>query len=109
MASCASHSYVSSCAKPLPPVNTSQFFYISLLVFVNVTASYTTNLFPPEQEAAILANPADVEARIFGSKMVIPLEQSMLLTTWLVKSCIWLFLRRLWYFASLIFPSSAIH
>lgn len=68
-----------------------------MLTFINVSAHYATNLYPPEQQAAILANPSDVRNRIIGSILVIPLEQSMLLSTWGVKTCIWLFLRRLWY------------
>lgn len=68
-----------------------------MLTFINLSASYNSNLYPPQDEVAILANPSDVQNRILGSKLVIPLEQSMLLSTWGVKTCIWLFLRRLWY------------
>jgi hypothetical protein len=75
--------------------NNLQIFYINLLVLINVSARYNTNLYPPEQEASILANPADVKNRIFGSRVVIGLEQSMMATTWGVKICIWTFLLRL--------------
>jgi hypothetical protein len=72
-----------------------QVFYINLMVLINVAANFNTNLYPPEQEAAILANPSDVQNRILGSKIVIALEQSMIASTWGVKLCIWVFLMRL--------------
>jgi hypothetical protein len=65
------------------------------MVLINVSARYNTNLYPPEQAVAIFANPADVENRIIGSKIVIALEQSMIASTWGVKLCIWTFLMRL--------------
>ena len=74
--------------------NKFQIFYINLLVLINISARYNTKLYPPEQEASILANPADVKNRIFGSRIVIGLEQSMMATTWGVKICIWTFLLR---------------
>jgi hypothetical protein len=77
--------------------NKFQIFYINLLVLINISARYNTNLYPPEQEASILANPADVKNRIFGSRVVIGLEQSMMVTTWGVKICIWTFLLRVVY------------
>jgi hypothetical protein len=80
-----------------PLANKFQIFYINLLVLINVSARYNTNLYPPEQEATILANPADVKNRIFGSRIVIGLEQSMMATTWGVKICIWTFLLRVVY------------
>lgn len=73
-----------------------QVFYTILLVLINVSARFETNLFPPEQLASIMADPEDVASRILGSKIVIPLEQCMLASTWCVKICIWLFLWRLW-------------
>ncbi|TGO65877.1 hypothetical protein BOTNAR_0073g00020 [Botryotinia narcissicola] len=70
-------------------------FYTVLLILINVSARYETNLFPPEQLASIMADPDDVASRIYGSIIVIPLEQCMLASTWCVKICIWLFLWRL--------------
>lgn len=73
-----------------------QCFYTVLLILINVSARYETNLFPPDQLASIMADPDDVASRIYGSIIVIPLEQCMLASTWCVKICIWLFLWRLW-------------
>ncbi|PQE15799.1 integral membrane PTH11 protein [Rutstroemia sp. NJR-2017a BBW] len=63
-------------------------FYLSLLVLINVSARYMTNLFPPEQLEAIMADPEDVASRRLGSIIVIPLEQCMLASTWCVKKAL---------------------
>ncbi|PVH79325.1 hypothetical protein DL98DRAFT_420558, partial [Cadophora sp. DSE1049] len=70
-------------------------FYTTLLVLINVSAHFQTNLYPKGMEAEVLANPVDVANRIFGSKIVVALEQCMLAVTWAVKICIWTFLLRL--------------
>ncbi|KAL4783286.1 hypothetical protein BJX76DRAFT_330194 [Aspergillus varians] len=62
--------------------------YTALLILIRVSAEYATNLFPADELDEILADPADVAARIYGSKIVIGLEQCMLLSTWGVKSCL---------------------
>lgn len=62
--------------------------YTTLLILIQVSAKYATNLFPPSQLESILANPADIANRIYGSKIVIGLEQCMLLSTWGVKTCL---------------------
>ncbi|POS87166.1 hypothetical protein EPUL_001740 [Erysiphe pulchra] len=71
-------------------------FYIALLVLINVSAHYATNLYPAEEAPTIFANPKNVADRILGSKIVVGLEQSMMAVTWLVKLCIWFFLKRVW-------------
>ncbi|KAL4944824.1 hypothetical protein BDV06DRAFT_232415 [Aspergillus oleicola] len=62
--------------------------YTTLLVLIRVSAKYATNLYPASEEEDILANPDDVKARIYGSKIVIGLEQCMLISTWGVKTCL---------------------
>lgn len=59
-----------------------------MLVLIRISAEYATNLFPASEQAAILANPEDVRARVYGSKIVIGLEQCMLISTWGVKTCL---------------------
>ncbi|TQS36371.1 hypothetical protein Golomagni_03183 [Golovinomyces magnicellulatus] len=71
-----------------------QSFYIALLILINVSAHYATNLYPAEEAPRIFADPKEVADRIFGSKIVVGLEQSMMAVTWLVKLCIWFFLKR---------------
>ncbi|KKK22244.1 hypothetical protein AOCH_001980 [Aspergillus ochraceoroseus] len=63
-------------------------FYTSLLILIQVSAQYATNLFTPEELPEIIANPEDVANRIYGSKIVIALEQCMLFSTWGVKTCL---------------------
>lgn len=70
--------------------------YFALIILINVSARYATNLYPADQEADILSHPNNVADRILGSKIVIGLEQSMLLVTWGVKACLWIFMTRLW-------------
>ncbi|KNG91666.1 hypothetical protein ANOM_000175 [Aspergillus nomiae NRRL 13137] len=62
--------------------------YTTLLVLINISSNYNTNLFPTEQLPQILADPKDVANRVYGSKIVIGLEQCMLLSTWGVKTCL---------------------
>ncbi|KAL4934015.1 uncharacterized protein BDV17DRAFT_278997 [Aspergillus undulatus] len=62
--------------------------YTTMLILIRVSAEYATNLFPVSEQDAILANPDDVNARIYGSKIVIGLEQCMLISTWGVKTCL---------------------
>ncbi|KAF7589529.1 hypothetical protein BBP40_004194 [Aspergillus hancockii] len=62
--------------------------YTTLLILINISSQYDTNLFPPEELSRITANPTDVANRIYGSKVVIGLEQCMLLSTWGVKTCL---------------------
>lgn len=94
MVSCIDHSYVALLYNLY--LTSLQCFYTVLLILINVSARYETNLFPPDQLASIMADPDDVASRIYGSIIVIPLEQCMLASTWCVKICIWLFLWRLW-------------
>ncbi|KAH6693307.1 hypothetical protein BKA61DRAFT_278784 [Leptodontidium sp. MPI-SDFR-AT-0119] len=70
-------------------------FFACLLSLINVSAHYQTNLYPKEDEVRILSDPAEIKDRILGSKIVVALEQCMLLVTWGVKICVWTFLLRL--------------
>lgn len=62
--------------------------YTTLLVLIRVSAEYATNLYPASENDRILSNPDDVARRIYGSKIVIGLEQMMLVSTWGVKTCL---------------------
>ena len=61
--------------------------YTSLLVLIQISARYATNLMDPKDYDEVLADPTQVNDRIFGSKIVIGLEQCMLFSTWGVKTC----------------------
>lgn len=72
-----------------------QGFFICLITLINVSGHYATNLYPLQDQNSILFDYIDIENRITGSKIVVSLEQCMLLNTWGVKICIWYFLLRL--------------
>ncbi|PLB54653.1 hypothetical protein P170DRAFT_373977, partial [Aspergillus steynii IBT 23096] len=61
--------------------------YTSMLVLIQISAQYATNLMDPSEYDQVLASPQEVDNRIFGSKIVIGLEQCMLFSTWGVKIC----------------------
>ncbi|KAJ5531269.1 hypothetical protein N7527_004662 [Penicillium freii] len=62
--------------------------YTSLLVLIQISAKYATNLLDPSEYAEVLSDPQQVHDRILGSKIVIALEQCMLFVTWGVKVCL---------------------
>ncbi|CAG8089747.1 unnamed protein product [Penicillium salamii] len=61
--------------------------YTTLLVLIQISARYATNLMDPNDYDEVLADPKQVSDRIYGSKIVIGLEQCMLVSTWGVKAC----------------------
>ncbi|KAJ5243458.1 uncharacterized protein N7469_001785 [Penicillium citrinum] len=63
-------------------------FYTALLVLIQISAKYATNLMDPSELDTVLADPKQVHDRILGSKIVIALEQCMLFSTWGVKTCL---------------------
>jgi len=75
--------------------NVLQISYCVLLVLINYSSYYATNLYPPSFEYMVLNDPQEIEDRVFGSKLVVGLEQCMLFTIWGVKICVWSYLRRL--------------
>ncbi|KAE8380952.1 hypothetical protein BDV26DRAFT_289855 [Aspergillus bertholletiae] len=68
-------------------MTTTFVIYTSLLILIQISARHGTNLFPTEDTPKILADPQQVQDRIYGSKIVIGLEQCMLFSTWGVKVC----------------------
>ncbi|KAL2216766.1 hypothetical protein M432DRAFT_80224 [Thermoascus aurantiacus ATCC 26904] len=61
--------------------------YTAMLVLIQISAHYATNLMDPADYDKVLSNPQEVKDRIYGSKIVIGLEQCMLFSTWGIKSC----------------------
>ncbi|KAJ5130303.1 uncharacterized protein N7515_006342 [Penicillium bovifimosum] len=66
---------------------TFKAIYTTLLVLIQISARYATNLMDPKDYDEVLADPKQVSDRIYGSKIVIGLEQCMLISTWGVKIC----------------------
>lgn len=58
-----------------------------MLVLIQISSRYATNLMDPKDYDTVLADPKQVSDRIYGSKIVIGLEQCMLFSTWGVKTC----------------------
>ncbi|KAL2842189.1 hypothetical protein BJY01DRAFT_236126 [Aspergillus pseudoustus] len=61
--------------------------YTCLLVLIQISSHFATNLMDPADYDQVLSDPQQVRDRIFGSKIVIGLEQCMLFSTWGVKIC----------------------
>lgn len=64
-----------------------QMIYTTLLILIQISARYATNLMDPKDYDTVLSDPKQVADRIYGSKIVIGLEQCMLFSTWGVKTC----------------------
>jgi hypothetical protein len=62
---------------------------------INVSGRTATNLMEPGTYETLTQE--DIETRIYGSKIVILLEQAMLTLTWGIKGCMILFYNRLTY------------
>jgi hypothetical protein len=63
------------------------------MIGINISGRTDTNLMGPGVYETL--TPEDIKNRIYGSKVVIFLEQSMLTCTWLTKSCMLLLYNRL--------------
>lgn len=70
-----------------------QAFYTILMATINVSAQHATNLLLPGELETL--TPDDITDRIYGSKVVILLEQAMLICTWLTKACMLMLYNRL--------------
>ena len=64
-----------------------------LMAAINVSAQHATNLLLPGELETL--TPDDIIDRVYGSKVVILLEQSMLICTWLTKACMLMLYHRL--------------
>ncbi|KAK8220274.1 hypothetical protein IWZ01DRAFT_516932 [Phyllosticta capitalensis] len=70
--------------------------YTTLLVTINIVATTETNLFPPNFDWDALTS-SDIHSRIFGSKLVLVVEQCQCATIWAVKACLLIMYYRLTY------------
>lgn len=62
--------------------------YTALLVLLNYSCHYASNEYLAEQLPAILADPQEIADRIYGSKIVVGVNQAYLMTLWGVKACL---------------------
>lgn len=68
-------------------------FYTDLVAWMNVVAHLDTNLMLPSDIP--LLTPASTASRIHGSKLVLVVEQSMIMTQWGCKICLLLLYNKL--------------
>ena len=67
--------------------------YTLLMASINISGRTATNLLAPGEFETL--TPEDIQIRIYGSKIVIVLEQAMLICTWLTKACMLMLYHRL--------------
>jgi len=67
--------------------------YTILMAAINVSGRTATNLLEPGTLETL--TPDDIQIRIYGSKIVILLEQAMLILIWGIKGCMILMYNRL--------------
>lgn len=70
-----------------------QAFFTVLCVGVHVLTYTPTNLIDPS--VRITLTPDNIQERVFGSKMVIVVEQMQIMTIWSVKTCLLVMYHRL--------------
>lgn len=61
--------------------------YTAVIVTLNIVANAETNLFPPGFDIAALT-PEDIKNRMYGSKIVLVVEENQCMTVWACKACI---------------------
>lgn len=63
----------------------------------------SSNLIPPEDDVSRYS-PEEIRSRIYGSKLVLVVEQMQLLTIWLIKTCLLIMYNRM----TLVLPQHKI-
>jgi hypothetical protein len=76
-----------------PPADTTQVTDTVLIASMNIIAVTSSNLIDPSQN--VILTPESIKERVFGSKMVLVVEQMQILTIWAVKACLLLLYNRL--------------
>lgn len=75
--------------------DTSKAIYTVLVAFMNIVAFSDTNLIAPEDLDTL--TPDSINSRIYGSKLVLLVEQCMITTQWGCKICLLLLYSKLTY------------
>lgn len=75
-------------------LSSSQGFYTNVIVWVNIQEKHPqTNILPPTGTAGL--STANLNDRIYGSKITFTIEESMVMTQFLCKVCMCLLYRKL--------------
>ncbi|KAI0129022.1 hypothetical protein BJ170DRAFT_579305 [Xylariales sp. AK1849] len=64
-----------------------------LMVSMNIVSNTSSNLIDPNDNTVL--TPANIQERVYGSKMVLVVEQMQILTVWTVKVCLLIMYARL--------------
>lgn len=64
-----------------------------LIVAMNIVATKSSNLIDPNDPTDL--TPENIKERIYGSKMVLVVEQMQIATIWLMKACLLIMYGRL--------------
>jgi hypothetical protein len=59
----------------------------AFMVTINQVVHYNSNLLAPGEEVASFSK-ADIQERVYGSKLTVIVEQMQLCTVWLLKGCL---------------------
>ncbi|EMC96759.1 hypothetical protein BAUCODRAFT_108650 [Baudoinia panamericana UAMH 10762] len=62
-------------------------FYTTLIATINIVRYVNSNLLPPGFDVNSLS-PQDIEGRVYGSKLILVVEQCQCCTVWLAKACL---------------------
>jgi hypothetical protein len=60
--------------------------YTALLVTINIVANTNSNLILPGEDVNTFS-PQEIADRVYGSKLVLVVEQMQCITVWLLKGC----------------------
>ncbi|KAF1944088.1 hypothetical protein EJ02DRAFT_442831 [Clathrospora elynae] len=74
-----------------------------LIVVMNKIVKTSSNLIPPGDNVSSYSE-AEIQSRIYGSKLVLVVEQMQLLTIWLIKACLLIMYNRM----TLVLPQHKI-
>lgn len=70
-------------------------FYTALIVLLNFNIRFASNLMDPSELETVLADPAEVKSRIFGSKITLAVEQCMIHAQWGTKASLLILYHRM--------------
>ena len=68
--------------------------YTVMLVVINIVAHTSSNLLEPGSDLATMSQ-SERNERVFGSKLILVVEQMQCVTIWLVKACLIILYHRL--------------
>ena len=65
-----------------------------MMAFMHVVSNMSSNLIAPNENQSTFT-PEEIKERIYGSKLVLVVEQMQILTIWLIKACLLIMYNRM--------------